>query len=177
MDLAVKAAAVAYFATLATVSTTFVGFSALIMSLRQAIGGGYTRLDSWITLIFVQLGFIVTAGALGTSLLALADWPETVVWRVCSSAAALAIGVFAATYPARRHAVARIRAPLYVRFDVGLLGVCVGGLLSNAVGWPWPPNPAGLAAGLTGALFVAGLGYLHALSALHHENRATPPQP
>jgi hypothetical protein len=173
----VKSAALAYFATLATVSTTFVGFSALIMSLRHAIGGGYTRLDSWITLIFVQLGFMVTAGALAAPLLALTGLPDGWVWRVTSGVEALAVGTFAATYPARRRAVARVRAPLYVRLDLALLGACVLGLAANAAGWPRPPNPASLAAGLTGALFVAGLGYLHALGALHHENRTFPPQP
>ena len=89
----------AVFGVLATVSTTFVGFSALIMSFRQTIGGGSTRLDSWITLIFVQLGFIVTAGALSAPLLLLAGLPAAAVWRLCSGAAGLGSGVFAATAP------------------------------------------------------------------------------
>ena len=60
-----------YLLALAAISTTFVGFSALIMLFRQALGGGVTRLDSWITLVFVQLGFLVTAGSLGPPLLSL----------------------------------------------------------------------------------------------------------
>src|SRR5215831_17216514 len=103
-----------FFGILAEVSTTFVGFAALIMSFRQTIGGGYTRLDSWITLIFVQLGFIVTAGALSAPLLLLVGLPPPVVWRVCSGAAGLVVAAFALTYPARRHAVARRKAPAYV---------------------------------------------------------------
>jgi hypothetical protein len=165
----------AFFGVLATVSTSFVGFSALIMSFRQAMGGGYTRLDSWITLIFVQLGFIVTAGALAAPLLLLAGLPAPFVWRLCSGTAGLVVAAFAATYPARRHRVARRKAPLYVWADLALLAACIAELFANAAGWPHPPNPAGLALGLTGALFVAGLGYLHALGALHQENRTDPP--
>jgi hypothetical protein len=167
----------AFFNTLATVSTTFVGFSALIMSFRQTIGGGYTQLDSWITLIFVQLGFIVTAGALSAPLLLLAGLPAGVVWRLSSGVAGLVIAAFAVSYPARRHAVARRKAPLYVWADLMLLALCIAELFANAAGWPHAPNPGGLALGLTGSLFVAGLGYLHALGALHHENRSVPPPP
>jgi hypothetical protein len=53
-----------YLYALCAASTTFVGFSALIMLVRQSMGGGISELESWITRTFVQLGFKVTAGAL-----------------------------------------------------------------------------------------------------------------
>jgi hypothetical protein len=36
---------------------------------------------------------------------------------------------------------------------------------------PWLAGPGGFAFGLTGVLFVGGLGYLQALGALHQETR------
>jgi len=50
-----------YFYALAAVSTTFVGFSSLIMTFRQTSGGGLSRLDSLVTQVFIQPGFAVAA--------------------------------------------------------------------------------------------------------------------
>ena len=41
---------------LATIATTFEGFSALIMTVRQVLGHGLSELEAWITRTFVQLG-------------------------------------------------------------------------------------------------------------------------
>ena len=48
---------------LATVSVTFVGFSALLLVFRQTIGGRMTGYDTYFTLSF-QAGFIGAAGGL-----------------------------------------------------------------------------------------------------------------
>lgn len=53
----------AYLYTLAALSVTFVGFSALAIILRQTFGGEMSRLDILITRIFIQLGFIVVAAS------------------------------------------------------------------------------------------------------------------
>jgi hypothetical protein len=60
-----------YLYTLAALAVSFVGFSALVMILRQTFGGEVSRLDTLITRIFIQLGFMVAAGALLPSLLSL----------------------------------------------------------------------------------------------------------
>ena len=170
-------AGAAYLATLASVSTTFVGFSALLMVFRQTVGGGLTRLDSWITLVFIQLGFLVTAGSLTPHVLWLCGVPEPWVWRACSAVLCALVAAFAVSYPARRHAVSRRGTPTYVWLDLVLLAACIGVLGANAWGWPGAPGPGGFAFGLTGVLFVAGLGYLHALGALHEQAPpALPPQ-
>jgi hypothetical protein len=160
-----------YLYALGAISTTFVGFSAIIMIFRQTVGGGLTPLDSWITLVFVQLGFLVTAGSLSAPLLALCDVAPTMVWRLCSSGVGLLVATFAASYPLRRRAVSGMPTPLFVWIDLLLLAICTTILLGNAVGRPLAPNPASFAVGLTGMLFTAGLGYLHALSSLHKETK------
>src|SRR5215469_7608202 len=70
-----------YLYALATVSVTFVGFSALLLVFRETIGGRMTGYDSYFTLSFMQAGFIVAAGGLLPQLLAFYEMSHTSVWR------------------------------------------------------------------------------------------------
>ncbi len=65
-----------YLYALATISITFVGFSALLLIFRQAMGHTMTRYESYFMLTFIQSGFIVTAGSLLPLLLALYGLPR-----------------------------------------------------------------------------------------------------
>ena len=161
----------AYLFALGTISTTFVGFSALILVFRQTAGGGLSKLDSWIAMVFVQLGFIVTAGSLVPPLMMLCGLAEPAVWRATSAAAALVMGVFALSYPVRRHRVSGAATPAHVWIDLALLAASTLVLIANALGWPVAPGAAAVCVGLTGVLFVAGLGFLHALGVLHRDAR------
>jgi hypothetical protein len=162
---------VTYLFALGAISTTFVGFSALILVFRQTVGGGLSKLDSWIALVFVQLGFIVTAGSLVPPLMLLCGAPAGLTWRLAGLGAGLVMGAFAVSYPFRRYAAARARMPLYVWIDLGLLVISTLVLIANALGRPFAPNAGAFSIGLTGVLFVSGLGFLHALGALHREDR------
>jgi hypothetical protein len=155
-----------YLYALGSISTTFVGFSALIMMVRQIYGAGLSELEAWITRIFVQLGFLVTAGALTPPLLVLCGLQGEIIWRVCSGTVGAVMLMFVVTYPARRRAAAGKSAPIFVRVDLVLLTIPVALLILNAAGWPRAPNAGFHAAGITGVLFVSGLGYLHALGEL-----------
>ena len=53
-----------YLYALATISITFVGFSALLLIFRQAMGSDTTRYDNHFILAFMQVGFIITGGSL-----------------------------------------------------------------------------------------------------------------
>jgi hypothetical protein len=161
--------ATVYLYALGAISTTFVGFSAIIMIFRQTAGGGLSPMDSWITLVFIQLGFLVTAGSLSESLLQLCDMPSGLVWRLCSGIVGAATAVFAASYPLRRRTVTAAPTPVFVWIDLLLLTSCTLILLGNAVGRPLPPNAGSFSVGLTGILFIAGAGYLHALGDIHRQ--------
>ena len=78
-----------YLYALATISVTFVGFSALLLVFRQTAGGATTRYDSYFLLAFMQVGFIVAGGSMLPPLLALFGLAEVVVWRVSSVVAAV----------------------------------------------------------------------------------------
>jgi hypothetical protein len=95
-----------YLYALASISTTFIGFSALIMMVRQALGDGLSELAAWITRTFVQLGFLVTADAMTPPLLALCGFSDDFIWRLCSGVIGAIMLIFVATYPTRRRAVA-----------------------------------------------------------------------
>jgi hypothetical protein len=155
-----------YLYTLATVSITFVGFSALLMIFRQTIGGAMTRYDAFFTLSFIQTGFIVTAGSMLPQLLALFEWSHGAVWRVSSTILAMTILSFVATFPARRRAATEDRAPLYVNVLLVVQALIAVSLILNAIGKPLEPGAALYASAMAGFLLTSGIAYLVALSAM-----------
>jgi hypothetical protein len=155
-----------YLYTLAALSVTFVGFSALVIILRQTLGGEMSRLDILITRIFIQLGFIVAAGAMLPPLLSLFPWPPALIWRTSSFIAAVPSFLFAVTYPARRHAASGVPTPFVIWIDVLILLTAAMVLFCNAVGLGFGPSVGPFAAALTSVLFLSGWAYLQALNIL-----------
>jgi hypothetical protein len=158
-----------YLYALATISITFVGFSALLLMFRQAIGGDTTRYDSYFILAFMQVGFIVTGGSLLPPLLALYGIAEGTVWRVSSALAAIPIVLFVATVPRRRRAAAGGSAPFFVRFLLFLQLLLACYLLANAAAVGFQPGVAHFAAAMAGMLFTSGIAYLLALGIALHQ--------
>jgi hypothetical protein len=149
---------------LATISITFVGFSALLLVFRQTIGGNMTSYDKYFTLSFMQAGFIVAAGGLVPQLLAFFEMSNAAVWRASSVIMALPIFLFVATTPGRRRAATDAPIPLYVGLLLVLQFLTGACLLLNAFGWPAPPSLAPFALSLTVMLFTTGIAYLIALA-------------
>ena len=153
-----------YLYALATISITFVGFSALLLVFRETIGGKLTGYDSYFTLSFMQAGFIVTGGGLLPQLLAFYDLSPTLAWRAASAIAAVPILVFVVTTPIRRRRATSEPIPAYVWLLLFLQFLAGAQLLSNALGWPLPPGPAPFALALTVMLFTTAVAYLIALA-------------
>jgi hypothetical protein len=153
-----------YLYALATISVTFVGFSALLLVFRETIGGKMTGYDSYFTLSFMQAGFIVTAGGLLPQLLAFYEMSHISVWRASSAIMAVPIFLFVIKSPARRRAATKEPVPFYVGLLLLLQFLAGVYLLLNAVGWPAPPNLAPFALALTVMLFTTGVAYLVALA-------------
>jgi hypothetical protein len=162
-----------YLFTLAALSVTFVGFSALVIIIRQTLGGQMSQLEILITRIFIQLGFMVTAGAMLPPLLALFELPHPLIWRISSVAAAIPSFLFAVTYPSRRRAASGVPTPLVIWLDVMVLLAAVAVLIFNCAGIGTAPGPGPFAAALTVILFLSGWAYLQALRLLlrHHLSR------
>src|SRR5262245_54475695 len=123
-----------YLYTLSMVSITFVGFSALLVVMRQAKGGGLTNYDTYFTLSFIQIGFLVTASGLVPPVFASFDWSATVVWHVSSTVVALPILWFVARVPARRRAATGMPVPVFVAALLSVQATAAAVLLLNATG-------------------------------------------
>jgi hypothetical protein len=126
----------AYLYTVATVSVTFVGFSALAMLFRQTVGTEITSYDSFFTITFMQTGFMVTAGALLPPLLALYELSSDFVWRWSSAITAIPIFLFVFTFPGRRRKVTSRSASAFVWMLLLLQLISGLYLVFNAIGNP-----------------------------------------
>ncbi len=155
----------AYLHTLVSTSLTFVGFSALLLVFRQAMGRTMTRYESYFMLTFILSGFIVTSGSLLPLLLALYGLLQPTVWRVSSIIMAIPIFVFVVTLPGRRRAASQQEIPMYIWILLLLQLLTVPYLLMNAIGKPVGPGVAPYAAAMSGILFTSAIGYLLALAA------------
>ena len=148
----------------------FCRVSALVIVLRQTLGGDLSRLDLLLTKIFVQLGFLVAGAALMPPLLALLQCPEPLVWRISSAIAAIAAALFALSYPKRRRAASGDSTPWIVWVDVGALLIAAALLTANAVALGIASGPGPYAVAITIVLYVSFLAYLQALSTIHQKH-------
>jgi hypothetical protein len=99
----VKGAALLY--TMAGLMVTFAGFSAILLSVRQAAGARLSVLDRYLArTVFVHL-FALTAAALLPPLLSLYDIPESAVWKIAAAIFGLPMLLLLLTYPQRRRKV------------------------------------------------------------------------
>jgi len=123
-----------YLYTIAVAAITFAGFSGLTVIFRQILGGQLTRLDSFVLRIFIQLGFLAAAGSLLPPLLALFYIPPANNWRISSAVLAMLFGLWALTYPRRRHnASPSIRMPFPVWCVIAVFDVTVFVVAANAI--------------------------------------------
>jgi hypothetical protein len=169
-DIRMDLPSASYLYALASIDTTFVGFSAVVMTFRQSLGGDVSPFDGFVTRVFIQLGFLVAAGSMLPPLLALCGWPHAMIWRLSSTLVGAVSLLFVVTYPARRRAASGTSMPFYIAVDLALLSLAVLALLANAAGVPSEPGAGLFDAGLTGLLFVSGLGYLHTLDLLYRQH-------
>lgn len=163
-----------YLYALATVSITFAAFSALLLVLRQTMGGAPTRYEGYFTLSFMQLGFLVTGGSLLPPALALYGLSPTTVWRIASITMAIPVLLFIVTLPRRRRAASHDPIPRYLWILLFVQLLIVLYLLLNAMGKPVAPGIAAYAAAMTGLLFTSVIAYLLALAVALREPARAP---
>jgi hydrogenase-4 membrane subunit HyfE len=150
-----------YFYALAALSMAFVGFTAIVVVLRQGTGKSLSSLHILFTKLFVELGLMATAFAMLAPTLSLCGISEDLVWRI-SSAIMLAVLVpWLVTYPMRRLAAApKVRLPLrwYIMTTVGT--VVVIALSLNAFGILIHPGPGPLAIATIFVLSYASVAFI-----------------
>ena len=149
-----------YLCTIATVGMTFAGLSVLTMILRQMLGGGLTKFDSFVTRTWVQLGFMSTFGSILPPLLMLFGTPASIAWRISSGVIAVILGSWALTFPRRRYAVNPTRLPLQVVMFLLAMNSAALALAANAIVIPGELLAALYAAAVTAILIGAGMLFL-----------------
>jgi hypothetical protein len=160
-----------YLLRLATLSLSFVGFSAVVVTLRGALGGQLSDRHLRLVRLYIEGGFMVTALALVPTLLNLLRVPETVTWPL-SSAAAASILTFVLVIQFRRRRAVEGQFPPWVVIIYVVSTVAVAGLWLNVVGIPFAPSVGPYAVVLTWALCVFGFIFVRTIELFIHR---TPP--
>lgn len=157
-----------YLLRLASLSLSFVGFSAVVVTLRGALGGELSDRHLRLVRLYIEGGFLVTALALVPTLLNLLHVPDRVTWPL-SSAAAASILTFVLVIQFRRRRMIELgRFPPWVTAIYGVSIVAVAGLWLNVAGFPFSPSVGPYAVALTWALCVFGFIFVRTIALFLH---------
>jgi hypothetical protein len=161
-----------YLLRLAALSLSFVGFSAVVVTLRGALGGKLSDRHLRLVRLYIEGGFLVTALALVPTLLNLLHVPDSVTWPL-SSAAAASILTFVLVVQFRRRHTLEGQFPPWVIAIYAVSTVAVAGLWLNVAGFPFPPSVGPYAVVLTWALCVFGFIFVRTIELFLHRTPQT----
>jgi len=156
-----------YLLRLAALSLSFVGFSAVVVTLRGALGGELSDRHLRLVRLYIEGGLLVTALALVPALLNLLHVPASVTWRLASAAAALIFG-FTLFIQFRRRRAVEGRFPPWVVIIFSISIILVLALWLNVVEILFPPNVGPYAIALTWALCVFGFTFIQTIEIFLH---------
>lgn len=162
-----------YLSQLAALSLSFVGFSAVVVTIRGALGGELSDRHLRLVRLYIEGGLLVTALALVPTLLNLLRVPDTVIWPLSSATAGSILSFVLLTQFRRRRTIEPERFPPWVVLIYVFSTVAVASLWFNAAGVPLPPSAGPYAAVLTWALCVFGFIFVRTIELFLH--RPTPP--
>jgi hypothetical protein len=150
--------------TVAILGMTFIGFSAIVMLLRQTSGRKLRAFDVLFAHVYMEFGLLISMGAMLPSLLMFWELPPATVWRVSSAVVGIPLLLFGLTYPARRRAASGEPTPLYVRVNVSFVLLVSLTLLVVAAGALPERSAAVFLSALTVFLIFAVGTWLRALN-------------
>ena len=149
-----------YLYTIAAVGMSFAGLSVLTMILRQILGGQMTKFDSFVARSWIQLGFMITLGAILPPLFALFKVSTPTVWHISSALMAIILGSWTLTFPRRRLATKSTRLPAQVIIFLAAMGLIALAFAANAIAVPVERLPGIYAASVTAILVGAAMLFL-----------------
>jgi hypothetical protein len=167
-DAIVTSAESEYLLRLAGLSLSFVGFSAVVVTLRGALGGELSDRHLRLVRLYIEGGLLVTALALVPTLLNLLHVPDTVTWPVSSAAGASIFSFVLLIQFRRRRTVEPGRFPPWVVIVYAVSTVAVAGLWLNVAGIPFPPSVGPYAIALTWALCIFGFTFVRTIELFLH---------
>src|SRR5215212_8755620 len=128
-----------YLLRLAGLSLSFVGFSAVVVTLRGALGGELSDRQLRLVRLYIEGGLLVTALALVPTLLNLLHVSDAVTWPLASALAASVFTLLLLVQFRRRRAIEG-RFPAWVVIVYAVSALAVAGLWCNVAGVPFAPN-------------------------------------
>jgi hypothetical protein len=157
-----------YHFQLCGLSLSFVVFSAVVVTLRGALGGKLSDRHLRLVRLYIEGGFLVTALALVPALLNLLHIPDTVLWPLSSAVAASIFTILLVIQFRRRRTIEPGRFPLWVVVVYAVSTVAVAGLWLNVAGMPFSPNAGPYAVVLTWALCIFGFIFVRTIEVFLH---------
>jgi cobalamin synthase len=147
---------------------SFVGFSAVVVTLRRALGRELSDRRLRLVRLYIEGGLLVTALALVPTLLNLLHIPDSVTWPLSSAAAASIFSFVLLIQFRRRRTVEPGRFPPWVVIIYAVSIVAVAGLWLNVAGIPFPPSAHPYAVVLTWALCIFGFIFVRTIELFLH---------
>jgi hypothetical protein len=155
-------AGIDYLLQLAGLSLSFVGFSAVAVTVRRALGGELSEGHIRLVRLYIETGLAVTALSLVPELLSLLGVSEATLWRIASVAAGSLLTLLMIVQFRRRRRIEG-HFPGWVVAVYLTSAAAVLALWLNAAGVPYGPGPAPYAVSLTWGLLVSGYVFLQLL--------------
>ena len=126
-----------YLFNLSLIAVTFTAVSALVMLLRQTMGGKLSNFDVYLITSFISFGFAIAVSAILLPWVAFLELPPPTFWAVSSGLAAILMGSTLAANIHRRRVVAREPMSWSVRASFAANGLSVIILFINTAVPPW----------------------------------------
>ena len=159
----------AYLYTIAVIGITFIGFSAIVMMLRQTSGQSLQRFDILIAHVYMEFGLIVSVGSLLPPLFSFWGLGSETVWRVSSALVGASLLLFSLTYPPRRRKAIRESLPWYTKINIAVIILLGAVFVGNAGGIVQEQMPAIYLSALTMFMTFTVASWLRALSIIFLE--------
>ena len=160
-----------YLGRLASLSLSFVGFSAIVVTLRGALGGELSDRHLRLVRLYIEGGLLVTALALVPALLNLLHVADAVTWPVSSAAAASIFTILLVIQFRRRRIIEPGGFPPWVVVVYVVSAAAVASLWLNAIGIPFSPSGGPYAVVLTWALCIFGFIFVRTIELFLHRER------
>jgi hypothetical protein len=164
-----------YLYTLAMLAMSFVGFTAIVMILRQSLGAPLSHFDALVARFFMVWGFAIAYAAMLPPLLAAFDLPQPVIWRTSCVIMGLILITLSIVYPLLRRKATGERPPRFV-YGQSAAGVILGLMLLADAAEPFrlPLGSAIYLAVLTFTLVQASVGFIITINVMLRASKRSP---
>ena len=152
-----------YLLRLSALAVSFVGFSAVIVALRRALGAELSDLHMHFVRLFIEGGFAVAALGLLPAALSFTGLGDLAIWRLSSATAALSLTVYFIFLFRRTRRITAGRVPFGSRILYLISALATLALWLNAVGILFPSSTSVYALALTWFLVLGGWVFLQNL--------------